>query len=201
MNMNASQKAILHVFDEHVFGAMHRDLDWALRGAADNLAALGLVAYTDSSGDSSQEILDAMARAAVAFGRSYLTLVPTMRAWRSKASISTNASAAASRTNTSSKASRRYGVRHPRVAESFRVLMVRPTSSSRCTATISSVVFGSYATRYSKIKAVRPSRGQRRHCLPSESRYRDNREGRRYGHRTCCARPGCANLFVAAKRE
>ena len=50
MNMNASQKAILHVFDEHVFGAMHRDLDWALRGAADNLAALGLVAYTEFLG-------------------------------------------------------------------------------------------------------------------------------------------------------
>lgn len=48
--MNASQKAILHVFDEHVFGAMRTELDWTLRGAAANLAALGLVAYTEFLG-------------------------------------------------------------------------------------------------------------------------------------------------------
>ena len=48
--MNASQKAILHVFDEHVFGAMRTELDWALRGSAGNLAALGLVAYTEFLG-------------------------------------------------------------------------------------------------------------------------------------------------------
>lgn len=48
--MNASQRAILHVFDEHVFGAMRTELDWALRGAAANLAALGLVAYTEFLG-------------------------------------------------------------------------------------------------------------------------------------------------------
>ena len=48
--MNASQTAILHVFDEQVFGAMRTELDWALRGAAANLAALGLVAYTEFLG-------------------------------------------------------------------------------------------------------------------------------------------------------
>ena len=48
--MNASQKAILYVFDEHVFGAMRTELDWALRGPAANLAALGLVAYTEFLG-------------------------------------------------------------------------------------------------------------------------------------------------------
>ena len=48
--MNTSQKAILHVFDERVFGAMRTELDWALRGAAANLAALGLVAYTEFLG-------------------------------------------------------------------------------------------------------------------------------------------------------
>ena len=48
--MNTSQRAILHVFDEHVFGAMRTELDWALRGGAANLAALGLVAYTEFLG-------------------------------------------------------------------------------------------------------------------------------------------------------
>jgi len=48
--MNESQKAILHVFDEHVFGAMRTELDCALRGGAANLAALGLVTYTEFLG-------------------------------------------------------------------------------------------------------------------------------------------------------
>lgn len=48
--MNPSQKAILHVFDQHVFGAMRTELDWALRGPAASLAALGLVTYTEFLG-------------------------------------------------------------------------------------------------------------------------------------------------------
>jgi len=48
--MNESQKAILHLFDEHIFGVMRTELDWALRGGAANLAALGLVAYTEFLG-------------------------------------------------------------------------------------------------------------------------------------------------------
>lgn len=48
--MNPSQKAILHAFDEHVFGSMRTELDWAIRGRAVNLAALGLVTYTEFLG-------------------------------------------------------------------------------------------------------------------------------------------------------
>ena len=48
--MNASQKAILHAFDDHVFGAMRAEIDWAIRGEAANLAALALVAYTEFLG-------------------------------------------------------------------------------------------------------------------------------------------------------
>ena len=48
--MNSEKKTILHVFDEHVFGAMRSELDLAIRGNAPNLAALGLVSYTEFLG-------------------------------------------------------------------------------------------------------------------------------------------------------
>ena len=48
--MNQTQKAILHAFDEHVFGSMRSELDAAIRGRAANLAALGLVTYTEFLG-------------------------------------------------------------------------------------------------------------------------------------------------------
>ena len=48
--MNPSQKAILHAFDEHVFGSMRTELDWTIPGRATHLAALGLVTYTEFLG-------------------------------------------------------------------------------------------------------------------------------------------------------
>ena len=48
--MNATQKAILHMFDEHVFGSMRTEVDWAIRGRSGNLASLALVTYTEFLG-------------------------------------------------------------------------------------------------------------------------------------------------------
>ena len=43
-------KAILHIFDEYIFGFMRSDIDAAIRGNANYLAALGLVSYTEVLG-------------------------------------------------------------------------------------------------------------------------------------------------------
>jgi hypothetical protein len=43
-------KAILHIFDEYVFGFMRSDIDAAIRGKANYLAALGLASYTEVLG-------------------------------------------------------------------------------------------------------------------------------------------------------
>ena len=43
-------KAILHTFDEYIFGFMRADIDAAVRGNANYLAALGLVTYTEVLG-------------------------------------------------------------------------------------------------------------------------------------------------------
>lgn len=43
-------KAILHIFDEYVFGFMRSDIDAAIRGNANYLASLGLVSYTEVLG-------------------------------------------------------------------------------------------------------------------------------------------------------
>lgn len=42
--------AILHIFDEYVFGFMRADIDAAIRGNANYLAALGLAGYTEVLG-------------------------------------------------------------------------------------------------------------------------------------------------------
>lgn len=43
-------KAILHIFDEYIFGSMRSDIDTAIAGDALHLAALGLVSYTEVLG-------------------------------------------------------------------------------------------------------------------------------------------------------
>jgi hypothetical protein len=43
-------RAILHTFDEYVFGFMRSDIDAAMRGNANYLSALGLVTYTEVLG-------------------------------------------------------------------------------------------------------------------------------------------------------
>ncbi len=48
--MTPLQKAILHTFDDYVFGFMRSDIDAAVRGNANYLAALGLVTYTEFLG-------------------------------------------------------------------------------------------------------------------------------------------------------
>lgn len=48
--MTPQQKAILHFFDEYVFGFMRSDVNAAIGGDANYLAALGLVTYTEILG-------------------------------------------------------------------------------------------------------------------------------------------------------
>lgn len=48
--MTELEKRILHVFDEYVFGFMRSDINAAIRGNANYLAALGLVTYTEILG-------------------------------------------------------------------------------------------------------------------------------------------------------
>ncbi|MEE8115169.1 MAG: hypothetical protein V3T23_12560 [Nitrososphaerales archaeon] len=48
--MTDLQRAILQNFDEYVFGFMRSDIDAAIRGNANYLAALGLVSYTEVLG-------------------------------------------------------------------------------------------------------------------------------------------------------
>lgn len=48
--MSPLLKAILHIFDEYVFGFMRSDIDAAIRGNANYLAALGLASYTEVLG-------------------------------------------------------------------------------------------------------------------------------------------------------
>ncbi len=48
--MTPQQKAVLHFFDEYVFGFMRSDITAAIRGNANYLAALGLVTYTEILG-------------------------------------------------------------------------------------------------------------------------------------------------------
>ena len=48
--MNSTVKQILHTFDEYIFGFMRADIDAAIRGKANYLAALGVVSYTEILG-------------------------------------------------------------------------------------------------------------------------------------------------------
>ena len=48
--MDSTVKQILHSFDEYIFGFMRADIDAAIRGNANYLAALGLVSYTEVLG-------------------------------------------------------------------------------------------------------------------------------------------------------
>lgn len=48
--MTELEKNILAVFDEYIFGFMRADIDAAIRGNANYLAALGLVTYTEVLG-------------------------------------------------------------------------------------------------------------------------------------------------------
>ena len=48
--MTELQKKILAVFDEYIFGFMRSDIDAAIKGDANYLAALGLVTYTEFLG-------------------------------------------------------------------------------------------------------------------------------------------------------
>lgn len=48
--MNQQSERALRFFDEYVFGFMRSDIDAAIRGKANFLAALGLVSYTEVLG-------------------------------------------------------------------------------------------------------------------------------------------------------
>lgn len=48
--MDSLLKAILHTFDEYIFGFMRSDIEAAIRGNANYLAALGLASYTEVLG-------------------------------------------------------------------------------------------------------------------------------------------------------
>jgi hypothetical protein len=48
--MDTLLRAILHIFDEYVFGFMRSDIDAAIQGNANYLAALGLARYTEVLG-------------------------------------------------------------------------------------------------------------------------------------------------------
>lgn len=48
--MTPLEKAVLHFFDEYVFGFMRSDIHAAIRGEANYLAALGLATYTEVLG-------------------------------------------------------------------------------------------------------------------------------------------------------
>ncbi len=53
--MTELQKRILAVFDEYIFGFMRTDINAAITGKANYLAALGLVTYTEVLGAFEQE--------------------------------------------------------------------------------------------------------------------------------------------------
>lgn len=48
--MDQAKRKLLHIFDEHVFGSMQVELELAIRAGAVNLAAVGLVTYTEFLG-------------------------------------------------------------------------------------------------------------------------------------------------------
>jgi hypothetical protein len=160
--MNAFQKTILHVFDEHVFGAMRTELDWALRGTATNLAALGLVTYTEFLVGIVPGDFGCKGFNASNFRAFCLTLVQTMRNWRDDVSTSTSVSDAVSHTSTLSKARRPFGLTRLGLAESSQARTVPPTSLSLFTVITYSMAPGNSATRFLRIRPVPPSHRPRR---------------------------------------